>query len=126
MVDFTMMCASVLDRRLLGGRGGHLGTRLNERCFTPFFLVLQTGRFDINYPKVSGHKNPVLDIAWNPFNDNEIASASEDCTVKLWNIPDEGLVNNFTEDDAICSLAGHQRKVRVLIGTTEMLRVVLS
>ena len=27
-----------------------------------------------------------------PFNDNIIASASEDCTVKIWMIPDGGLI----------------------------------
>ena len=31
---------------------------------------------------MGGHKGPVLDIAWDPFNDNVIASSSEDCVVK--------------------------------------------
>ena len=68
------------------------------------------GRFDLNYPKVAGHKGPVMDVAWNPFNDNEIASSSEDCTVKLWDIPDEGLTENLT----VCKrdLVAHSRKVR--------------
>jgi len=42
-------------------------------------------------PVVSGHKGPVLDIAFSPHNDNLIASGSKDCSVKLWLIPDEGL-----------------------------------
>ena len=58
---------------------------------------------------MSGHKNIVLDLAWNPFNENQIASASEDCTVKLWTIPDEGLKENLTECDV--DLSGHQKKV---------------
>ena len=73
----------------------------------------QVGRIDINYPKVTGHKSPVLDLAWNPFNDNEIASASEDCEVKLWHIPDGGLTENM--GDATLTLAGHQRKVLFLV-----------
>ena len=44
-----------------------------------------------------GHKGPVLDVQWNPFNDNEIASCSEDCTVMLWNIPDGGISQNLEE-----------------------------
>ena len=70
----------------------------------------QVGRFDINYPKVCGHKGLVMDVAWNPFNDNEIASSSEDCTVKLWDIPDGGLKENL----AVCKvdMAGHMRKVK--------------
>lgn len=56
-----------------------------------------------------GHKNLVLDVAWNPFDENQIASASEDCTVKLWTIPDEGLKENLTGCDV--DLSGHQKKV---------------
>ena len=47
-------------------------------------------------PVVSGHKGPVLDIAFSPHNDNLIASGSKDCSVKLWLIPDEGLTKYST------------------------------
>lgn len=53
------------------------------------FLVLpvgKTGRLDINQPLVTGHKGAVLDIAFNPFNDNIIASTSEDCVIRLWEV----------------------------------------
>lgn len=43
--------------------------------------VLQTGKLDPHYPKVCGHRGNVLDIKWNPFDDFEIASCSEDATV---------------------------------------------
>ena len=49
-----------------------------------------------------------MDIAWNPFDDNEIASCSEDCTIKIWTIPDEGL--NDTLVDCKRELVGHSRK----------------
>lgn len=61
------------------------------------FIVLpleQTGRLDLTVGKVTGHTGPVLDIKWNPFNDNVIASGSEDCTVKLWHVPDGGITGN--------------------------------
>ena len=48
-----------------------------------FLSLLQTGRIDVNIPKVSGHKGPVLDIKWNPFHDDVIASSSDDATVSL-------------------------------------------
>ena len=38
-----------------------------------------------------------MDLSWNPFDDNEIASCSEDCNVMLWNIPDGGISQNMEE-----------------------------
>lgn len=76
------------------------------------FLVLpleKTGRVDINAPRVTGHAGTVLDIKWNPFDDNVIASAADDNTVKTWRIPDHGLHSNLTE--WLVDLHGHQRKV---------------
>ena len=74
--------------------------------------VVKTGRVGQAACKVAGHAGPVLDIRWNPFNDNIIASASEDCTVKLWYIPDGGLSSDLR--DSLMVLTGHQRKVSIL------------
>uniref|UniRef100_A0A3Q2FYQ0 Coronin, actin binding protein, 1B n=1 Tax=Cyprinodon variegatus TaxID=28743 RepID=A0A3Q2FYQ0_CYPVA len=49
------------------------------------FLVVpisKSGRIDQSCPTVCGHAAPVLDVQWCPHDDNIIASASEDCTVK--------------------------------------------
>ena len=76
------------------------------------FMVVpldRPGRVDHNWSaRVTGHTGPVLDIKWNPFNDNIIASASEDCTVKLWYIPDGGLglASDLTEH--LVKLQGHR------------------
>ncbi|EDR21808.1 Coronin, putative [Entamoeba dispar SAW760] len=58
---------------------------------------------------VSGHKGTVLDIDYNPFNDNLIASVSEDCNICIWNIPEECPAGNIHE--AAQTLQGHKRKV---------------
>lgn len=76
------------------------------------FVVIpinQTGRIDFQCCKVIGHTGQILDLKWNPFDDNMIASASDDCTIKLWKIPEGGLTSNLSE----CSteLVGHKRKV---------------
>ena len=77
-----------------------------------YFENLENPKINLNsiclQLQVSGHSRPVLDIKWNPFNDNIIASASEDCTVKLWYIPDGGLglASDLTEH--LVELQGHR------------------
>jgi hypothetical protein len=66
-----------------------------------------------NMPLVNGHKSAVLDIDFNPFNDNLIASVSEDCTGKIWGIPDGGLKETMTEPLQV--LNGHRRKVGTVL-----------
>mmetsp|Transcript_11003 Transcript_11003/g.18414 ORF Transcript_11003/g.18414 Transcript_11003/m.18414 type:complete len:451 (-) Transcript_11003:81-1433(-) len=60
-------------------------------------------------PLITGHKAAVLDLDWNPFNDNLLATSSEDCYIKIWNVPDGGLTENLTEP--VQALQGHRRKV---------------
>ncbi|XP_041965805.1 coronin-2B-like isoform X1 [Alosa sapidissima] len=71
--------------------------------------VTKAGRIDPNYPKVCGHQGSVLDVKWNPFMDNIIASCSEDCSVRIWEIPEGGLRRNMSE--CVLELFGHSRKV---------------
>lgn len=54
----------------------------------------------------------MLDLQWNPFDDNTLASASEDCTIKIWYIPDGGL--NEDLKDYVGQLCGHERKVGIV------------
>lgn len=71
--------------------------------------MFQVGRVSIDCPLVAGHKGAVLDIQWCPHNDNIIASASDDCSIKIWQIPDSGLVTNLTEP--VVDLYAHQKRV---------------
>ncbi|CAL8129858.1 unnamed protein product [Orchesella dallaii] len=80
------------------------------------FIVLplnKVGRIPPDYPLVGGHKGPVLDIAWCPHNDNVIASGSEDCLVKVWQINDHGLSRTLTE--SVVDLQYHQRRVGLVL-----------
>ncbi|KAG0413959.1 hypothetical protein HPB47_008890 [Ixodes persulcatus] len=91
------------------------------------FMVLplnKTGRVDVNQPLVAGHKGPVLDIAWCPFNDNVIASASDDALVRVWHIPNLGLVRPLTEP--LVELPGHERRVGQVLWHPSANNVLLS
>ncbi|XP_030041906.1 coronin-6 isoform X1 [Microcaecilia unicolor] len=91
------------------------------------FMVLhlaKTGRVDKNHPMVRGHTAPVLDIDWCPHNDNVIASASEDTTVMVWQIPDHTPVRSITEP--IVTLEGHSKRVGIISWHPTAHNVLLS
>lgn len=73
------------------------------------------GRLDPEHGRVGGHKQDVLDVAWNPFDDNMIASSSEDATVKIWQIPDEGLGKKSLDEPLLSLEGGHQRKINQIL-----------
>uniref|UniRef100_A0A0X3NY91 Coronin n=1 Tax=Schistocephalus solidus TaxID=70667 RepID=A0A0X3NY91_SCHSO len=78
------------------------------------FLVLPVekyGRVERDAPLVAGHRAAVLDIEWCPHNDDLIASGSEDCTAKVWQIPEGGLEPKVNLTTPVADLVAHQRRV---------------
>ncbi|KAM9743794.1 coronin-1C-A [Menidia menidia] len=91
------------------------------------FLVLplhKSGRIDKSYPTVCGHTGPVLDIEWCPHNDQVIASGSEDCTVMVWQIPENGLITSMSEPVVV--LEGHSKRVGIITWHPTARNVLLS
>uniref|UniRef100_A0A8C5HH22 Coronin n=1 Tax=Gouania willdenowi TaxID=441366 RepID=A0A8C5HH22_GOUWI len=91
------------------------------------FLVLplqKTGRIDKVYPTVCGHTGPVLDIDWCPHNDLVIASGSEDCTVMVWQIPENGLETPMSVPVVV--LEGHSKRVGIVSWHPTARNVLLS
>ncbi|XP_037755307.1 coronin-1B [Chelonia mydas] len=86
--------------------------------------VLKTGRIDKSYPTVCGHTGPVLDIDWCPHSDYVIASGSEDCTVMVWQIPENGLTQPLTEP--VVALEGHSKRVGIVTWHPTARNVLLS
>lgn len=87
---------------------------------------MQTGRIGVKCPRVVGHRGPVLDIAWSPFSENIIASSSEDHTIRIWHIPDEGIPYIIKKQDdeeervqelsePVTVLNGHVRRVNMVV-----------
>jgi coronin-1B/1C/6 len=81
-------------------------------------------RIKCDHPIVSGHKGPILDLAWSLHNQNLIATGSEDCSVKIWLIPDEGLTKTITEP--LLALLYHQRRVGIILWHPTAENVLLS
>jgi coronin-1B/1C/6 len=91
------------------------------------FLVLPveaTGRVDWKTPQVVGHSSPVCELAWSPHNDSVIASACEDGGIKIWVIPDGGLVEPMIE--ASRELSAHKKRVTSIIWHPSVYLVLLS
>lgn len=81
------------------------------------------GRFeDGASPIFKGHSGTILDTEWSPFDDSMLATASEDCTIKFWSIPDDweptnekGLGNKGEDfSDSLMELDGHRKKVTLI------------
>lgn len=49
----------------------------------------ELGKLPDKFPLFVGHKGAVLDSAWNPFDDEEVVTASEDGTIGIWRVPED-------------------------------------
>ena len=62
-------------------------------------------------PTVNGHSGSCLNFDWNPFDEDMLASCSDDTTLKLWKFPSEGLSGDCLHMPPAMELEGHGRKV---------------
>lgn len=60
-------------------------------------------------PTINGHKDAVLDTAFNPFHPGVLATGSLDASICIWGIPDGGLTKDLS--DPLVRLKGHSKKV---------------
>jgi len=74
-------------------------------------------------PLCRGHSAAVLDTDFSPFNDNLVASASEDSKVFLYKIPDELGEEDF---EPVVRLTTHGRKVGQILFNPVAENVLLS
>eukprot|EP01080_Neovahlkampfia_damariscottae_P002213 gene2213-2387_t len=60
---------------------------------------------------ISGHKDLISDTQFSPFKTELLATASNDATVRLWNLPSEGLKTKIMQED-VCFI--HPKKVNIV------------
>ncbi|KAJ5960828.1 uncharacterized protein N7479_007978 [Penicillium vulpinum] len=77
----------------------------------------ERGKLPERIPLCRGHTAVVLDTDWNPFNDDLIASGSDDGKVFLWRVPENFTVRPEADAEDIQDLApigklsGHPKKI---------------
>lgn len=76
------------------------------------------------FPLIRGHKAAVTDLKFSPFNNSLLASSSEDGTVKLWDVPLEGLKEDLTTEIQIFN--NHSKKASLLSFHPSVKEVIAS
>ena len=66
-------------------------------------------RCPVHVPLVRGHKSYVVDVKFSPFRSDLLMTASDDSTVKLWEIPEDGITEDMNNE--LQQYLGHGRKV---------------
>ncbi|ENN74720.1 hypothetical protein YQE_08702, partial [Dendroctonus ponderosae] len=71
-----------------------------------------SGRKSKLMPLLHAHTDTVTDLEFSPFHDGLLATGSQDCLVKIWNIPPEGLTEARTNPE--CIFSHKQRRVETV------------
>ncbi|KAH7816062.1 coronin [Monocercomonoides exilis] len=73
------------------------------------FPSTQVGRHPTSMPLIRGHTRPVTDMDFCPHDPDTIATTCEDCTVRVWKIPESGMPADGIEEP-VAAFTGHGRK----------------
>ena len=60
-------------------------------------------------PLIKGFRGQIIDLEFSPFHYDILATSSEDCSIKLFKIPENGLTKTITQELQI--LKGHLKKI---------------
>lgn len=109
------------DSNIITTNGKYLAVNWDASGGGAFAIIplLEVGKAPDTVPLFRGHTGPVLDTAFNPFNQQQVVSCSDDGNILLWNIPEDFSFRHYVdENDQIKDvtepakvLKGHKRKV---------------
>jgi WD40 repeat protein len=112
----VLVSTAAIDTNMLAANARFIGIPFDSRGGGTFSVLTATGKGKVgsSAPLFEGHKGPVIDVAFNPFNDYVVASAAEDATIKLWKVTEaNGQVQPNKE--AYATLTGHARKAARIV-----------
>lgn len=91
----------------------YLAVNWESSCGGTFAVIPHEncGRISPDMPLFIGHSGPVLDFDFSPFDDNLIASCSEDLNIMLWKIPPPSEAITTDQSVPLATLSRHSRKV---------------
>ncbi|XP_071846975.1 coronin-7-like isoform X2 [Apostichopus japonicus] len=78
--------AALMAFNVESGNGGNLAV----------FPVDAKGRKDMSIPQLQAHSEFVTDFDFNPFDDFQLATCSQDGLIRIWDIPEEGLSTSLS------------------------------
>ena len=103
------LVSEVTEGKLIACNGSFIAASYNS---TPGSVAILDTAFPSNVkyntPLLKGHRRSVFDLEFSPFKDTLLATASDDATVKLWEIPLPGLKQNLSQD--LLTYKGHTRR----------------
>ncbi|PVH15805.1 uncharacterized protein CXQ87_003660 [Candidozyma duobushaemuli] len=109
------------DSNIITTNGKYLACNWDASGGGAFAIIplSEPGKAPDTVPLFRGHKGPVLDTAFNPFNEQQVISCSDDGNILLWDIPEDFSFHHYVDEndnpkdivEPTKVLSGHKRKV---------------
>lgn len=118
--DNIRLTKNAFDSNLAKSNGKYVSLNWEASGGGSFAVIptAQPGKLPDRFPLFDGHKGAVLDTDWNPFDEQQVVSASDDGTIGVWSVPTDFTVYAEFEDLDSCPdvhpekfLKGHSKKV---------------
>lgn len=71
-----------------------------------------SGRKTKLMPLLHAHSDTVTDLDFSPFHDGLLVTGSQDCTVKFWVLPEEGLQESLSNPE--CMFSQNQKRIETV------------